>query len=86
MLVLEALRARYGDALLLHFGTPAEPRLALIDGGPPGVWSDAVKPRPPGGEGGRRVLQEGEGGREEVQGGDPEAGGAGGPDRAGVGG
>ena len=45
MLVLEALRAKYGDALLLHFGTAAEPRLALIDGGPPGVWNDAVKPR-----------------------------------------
>ena len=45
MLVLEALRAKYGDALLLHFGTAEEPRLALVDGGPPGVWNDAVKPR-----------------------------------------
>jgi hypothetical protein len=45
MLVLEALRAKYGDALLLHYGTPDKPRLAVIDGGPPGVYSDALKPR-----------------------------------------
>jgi hypothetical protein len=45
MLVLEALRARYGDSLLLHFGTAEEPRLILIDGGPPGVYADALKPR-----------------------------------------
>jgi hypothetical protein len=45
MLVLEALRARFGDALLLHFGTPDAPRLALVDGGPPGVWVDALRPR-----------------------------------------
>src|SRR5215217_3934987 len=45
MLILETLRARYGDALLLHFGTEEEPRLILIDGGPPGVYGDALKPR-----------------------------------------
>ena len=45
MLVLEALRAKFGDALLLHFGTPAKPLLAVIDGGPPGVWADALEPR-----------------------------------------
>lgn len=45
MLILEALRAKYGDALLLHYGTAAKPRLAVIDGGPPGVFADALKPR-----------------------------------------
>jgi hypothetical protein len=45
MLVLETLRAKFGDSLLLHFGTEQEPRLLLIDGGPPGVYDDALKPR-----------------------------------------
>ncbi|MEA2562913.1 MAG: hypothetical protein QOH06_4417 [Acidobacteriota bacterium] len=45
MLILETLRAKYGDALLLHFGTKKEPRLAVIDGGPPGVYNDALQPR-----------------------------------------
>jgi len=45
MMILEALRAAYGDALLLHYGTAAKPRLAVIDGGPPGVFADALKPR-----------------------------------------
>jgi len=45
MLILEALRAKYGDALLLHYGSEEKPRLAVIDGGPPGVYADALKPR-----------------------------------------
>lgn len=45
MFILEALRAKHGDALLLHYGTEDEPRLAVIDGGPGGVYADAVKPR-----------------------------------------
>lgn len=45
MLVLEALRAKHGDALLLHSGTAAKPQLVVVDGGPPGVYNDAVKPR-----------------------------------------
>jgi ribonuclease BN (tRNA processing enzyme) len=45
MLTLEALRAKHGDALLLHHGTEAKPRLIVIDGGPPGVYPDALKPR-----------------------------------------
>lgn len=45
MLVFEALRAKYGDSLLLHYGTAEEPRLAVIDGGPPGVYNDALRPR-----------------------------------------
>jgi beta-lactamase superfamily II metal-dependent hydrolase len=42
---LEALRAQHGDALLLHYGTAAEPRLSIIDGGPSGVYGDALRPR-----------------------------------------
>jgi hypothetical protein len=42
---LEALRARHGDCLLVHFGTPRDPRTILIDGGPQTVYADALKPR-----------------------------------------
>lgn len=45
MLIFEALRAKFGDSLLLHYGTEEEPRLAVIDGGPPGVYNDALRPR-----------------------------------------
>src|SRR5215210_7549983 len=42
---LEALRARHGDSLLLHFGTPDKPEHVLIDGGPGVSYGDALKPR-----------------------------------------
>jgi hypothetical protein len=42
---LEALRANKGDCLLLHFGTNATPRLAVIDGGPARTYEPALKPR-----------------------------------------
>ena len=42
---LEALPACKGDALLLHFGTKAAPRLAVIDGGTSGVYEPSMKPR-----------------------------------------
>ena len=45
MFILEALRAKHGDALLLHYGTAAAPKLAVIDAGPAGVYADAVRPR-----------------------------------------
>ncbi|MDQ3728438.1 MAG: hypothetical protein M3355_02500, partial [Actinomycetota bacterium] len=45
MFSLEALRAREGDSLLLHFGEAEAPKLILIDGGPSGVYRDALKPR-----------------------------------------
>lgn len=45
MLKLEALRAKRGDALLLHHGSEDEPRLTLIDGGWKGVWRSALQPR-----------------------------------------
>jgi hypothetical protein len=35
---LEALQAKHGDALLLHYGEAAAPRLIVIDGGPSGVY------------------------------------------------
>ena len=42
---LEPLQARYGDALLLHYGDTASPQLIVIDGGPSGVYNGALKPR-----------------------------------------
>lgn len=45
MVTFEAVRARYGDSLLLHFGPDDDRQLAIIDGGPPGVWNDALQPR-----------------------------------------
>jgi len=42
---LEALNAKHGDSLLLHFGSNDEPQLILIDGGPRGVFSRTLKPR-----------------------------------------
>jgi hypothetical protein len=45
ILSLDVRRARKGDCLLLHFGTPSEPGLAVIDGGPAGVYGPSLKPR-----------------------------------------
>jgi beta-lactamase superfamily II metal-dependent hydrolase len=42
---LEALKAEHGDCLLLHWGTAAAPRRLLIDGGPPGVYQETLRPR-----------------------------------------
>ena len=42
---LEALRAKKGDSLILHFGDPAQPQFIVIDGGPSGVYKDAFRPR-----------------------------------------
>ena len=42
---LEALPARYGDCLLLHYGDAAKPGLVLIDGGPGKVWEKSLQPR-----------------------------------------
>jgi hypothetical protein len=42
---LEALRAKHGDSLLLHYGEPGETRLVLIDGGPSGVYHRFLRPR-----------------------------------------
>ena len=45
MLKLEAFSARHGDALLLHYGTAEKPLVAMIDGGPPGVFKRVVAGR-----------------------------------------
>ena len=42
---LEAVQAHHGDALLLHYGTVAAPRVALIDGGPAGTYDPFLRPR-----------------------------------------
>jgi hypothetical protein len=42
---LEALAAKHGDSLLLHYGEASSPKLIVIDGGPPGVFSKALWPR-----------------------------------------
>jgi len=42
---LEVLRAKHGDSLLLHYGDPDDPKLIVIDGGPSGVFKDALLPR-----------------------------------------
>lgn len=42
---LEALEAKHGDALLLHYGTKASPKLIIIDGGPGGVFDASLRPR-----------------------------------------
>lgn len=42
---LEALRARHGDSLILHFGDADKPRVIVIDGGPRGVFKKTLMPR-----------------------------------------
>lgn len=42
---LEALPAKHGDSLLLHFGDDDDPGLVVIDGGPAGVLNAALLPR-----------------------------------------
>lgn len=42
---LEALDAEHGDCLLLHWGEPGGARVALIDGGPSGVYETRLAPR-----------------------------------------
>lgn len=42
---LEAVYAKKGDALILHYGTAANPRWILIDGGHTGVYEGFLRPR-----------------------------------------
>jgi hypothetical protein len=42
---LEALQAKHGDSLLLHYGKPTAPKLIVIDGGPSGVYKGSLRPR-----------------------------------------
>ncbi|MCG8369843.1 MAG: hypothetical protein MJA32_04945 [Proteobacteria bacterium] len=45
MFSFEALKAKHGDALLVHYGPEDNPRMIVVDGGPSGVWEAALKPR-----------------------------------------
>jgi len=45
MFILEAIKAKHGDCLLLQWGTAANRGLALIDGGPNTIYADFLKPR-----------------------------------------
>jgi hypothetical protein len=42
---LDVRRARKGDCMLLHYGSNANPRLIVIDGGPKDVYAPFLKPR-----------------------------------------
>ncbi|HKP38173.1 MAG TPA: hypothetical protein VJT71_15045 [Pyrinomonadaceae bacterium] len=42
---LDVIRARKGDCLMLHYGSKADPRLIMIDGGPRGVYQPHLRPR-----------------------------------------
>jgi beta-lactamase superfamily II metal-dependent hydrolase len=45
LFTLEALEAKHGDALLLHFGTTPKPQLIVLDGGPAGVFNKTLRNR-----------------------------------------
>jgi hypothetical protein len=45
MLALEAIKARHGDCLILHWGLAHAPELVLVDGGPDRVYRDFLRPR-----------------------------------------
>lgn len=44
MLTLQAIQAEHGDALLLQYGTPSNPRFLLVDGGPDGTFGAHLRP------------------------------------------
>ena len=45
LFTIEAVAAKHGDALILHYGDPASPKRILVDGGPPGVFNRYLQPR-----------------------------------------
>ena len=45
LFTLEALEAKHGDSLILHYGKPNSPKIIVIDGGPGGVYKDGLRPR-----------------------------------------
>jgi len=45
MFSLEAIKAKHGDCLLLHWGSGNNHKVALIDGGPDTVYTKFLKPR-----------------------------------------
>lgn len=45
LFTLEAVKAKHGDSLILHYGDEDKPRFILIDGGPAGVYRSFLRPR-----------------------------------------
>ena len=45
MLRFEVLQALYGDCFVLRWGEPDDVRVAVIDGGPAGVYQTSLKTR-----------------------------------------
>jgi hypothetical protein len=45
LFTLEALQAKQGDCLVLHYGPNDAPKIIVIDGGPGGIYQDFLKPR-----------------------------------------
>ena len=45
LFTLEALQAKHGDSLILHYGKPKSPKMIVIDGGPGGVYTKSLAPR-----------------------------------------
>ena len=45
LFTLEALQAKHGDSLILHYGKPKSPKMIVIDGGPGGVYKASLRPR-----------------------------------------
>lgn len=45
LLTLEPLPALEGDCLLLHWGSVADPKMAVIDGGPGNIYQNSLRPR-----------------------------------------
>ena len=46
LFTLEALEAKHGDCLILHYGeNEKQPNFILIDGGPAGVYKGTLRPR-----------------------------------------
>ena len=45
MVRLEALNAKHGDALLLHYKNGGKQRFWIIDGGPGGTWNGILRPQ-----------------------------------------
>ncbi len=45
LFTLEAVKAKHGDSLILHYGNKDKPRFILIDGGPAGVYQSFLRPR-----------------------------------------
>lgn len=45
LLTFEPLQALEGDCMLLHWGSVADPKLAVIDGGPGNIYQNSLRPR-----------------------------------------